>query len=223
MEEIEYKKMNKRMKDLTGVKTGSLTVIKYLGVTKNTKHTVWECKCDCGNIKNYTTAELNRNKSCGCKRYSNGEDLIGRKFGLLTVEKKIGSKHRISIYKCKCECGNYIEVYRTLLMSGDTKSCGCLQQNYYKNELANQMDKYRIEGTNVAYIKSDKLSKANTSGVKGVSKKKNGKWLAQITFKRKAYNLGTYEKKEDAIKARKEAEEKLHKNFLREKGLIDEK
>lgn len=108
-------------------------------------------------------------------------------------------------------------------MSGDTKSCGCLQQNYYKNELANQMDKHRIEGTNVAYIKSDKLSKANTSGVKGVSKKKNGKWLAQITFKRKAYNLGTYEKKEDAIKARKEAEEKLHKNFLREKGLIDEK
>lgn len=34
LEEIEYKKMNKRMKDLTGVKTGSLTVIKYLGVTK---------------------------------------------------------------------------------------------------------------------------------------------------------------------------------------------
>ena len=137
-----------------------------------------------------------------------------------TQKEKIESKHRISIYKCKCECGNDVEVYRTLLMSGDTKSCGCLQKDYYKNELNKQIDKYRIDGTNVAYIKSDKLSKANTSGVKGVSRKKNGKWLAQITFKRKAYNLGTYERKEDAIKVRKEAEEKLHKNFLREKGLI---
>lgn len=27
--------------------------------------------------------------------------------------------------------------------------------------------------------------------------------------------------KEDAIKARKEAEERLHKNFLKEKGLLD--
>ena len=203
------------MKDRTGTKIGLLKVIKYVGVTKNTKQTVWECKCDCGNIKNYTIVELSKNKSCGCKRYLNKEDLTGKKIGLLSVESKIGSKHGISIYRCRCECGNLTETYRTSLINGDTKSCGCVQQNYYKNELTKQIDKYRIDGTNVAYIRSNKLSKANTSGVKGVSKKKNGKWLAQITFKRKHYNLGTYEKKEDAIKARKEAEEKLHKEFLR--------
>ena len=48
----------------------------------------------------------------------------------------------------------------------------------------------------------------------------SGKWMAQIYFKGKSTYLGLYEYKEDAIKARKEAEEKLHNIFLREKGLI---
>jgi len=36
-----------------------------------------------------------------------------------------------------------------------------------------------------------------------------------IEFKKKKYYLGRYIKKEDAIKARKEAEDKLHKEFLK--------
>ena len=58
--------------------------------------------------------------------------------------------------------------------------------------------------------------KHNTSGYKGVlwdSERK--KWKAEIIFQKKKYFLGRYDKKEDAIKARKEAEEKLHKEFLR--------
>lgn len=149
------------------------------------------------------------------------KDLKGLKFGRLTAIEIVGKSHRSSIWKCKCDCGRYIDVAINRLMNGETNSCGCLQKEFYKNELNKQIKKYQVDGTNIAYLQSKKLSKLNKSGVRGVSQKKNGKWLAQITFRRKTYNLGTYDKKEEAIQARKNAEEKFHKKFLREKGLID--
>ncbi|KIR03162.1 hypothetical protein P261_01977 [Lachnospiraceae bacterium TWA4] len=42
---------------------------------------------------------------------------------------------------------------------------------------------------------------------------KSGKWIATITFKGKRYYLGSYEKKEWAIEARKEGEQ-MHEEFL---------
>lgn len=62
---------------------------------------------------------------------------------------------------------------------------------------------------------NSKKSKNNTSGVKGVGwDSSRGKWRAQITFKGKNYGLGSYSTKEEAIRARKEAEEKLFKPIL---------
>lgn len=55
----------------------------------------------------------------------------------------------------------------------------------------------------------------NKSGVKGVCWDKNReKWVAQIEFQGKNYNLGRYDKIEDAAAARKEAEEHLFGPFL---------
>lgn len=141
-------------------------------------------------------------------------DITGKRFGRLVAIERVGSQHKSPLWKCKCDCGNIIDVSLQKLNTGDTKSCGCLKKDYYKNELANNIKEYQLDGTNVAYLKSNKLSKVNKSGVRGVSQKKNGNWLAQITFKRKNYNLGTYENFEDAVKARKEAEEKLFKPVL---------
>ncbi|MEN8075755.1 AP2 domain-containing protein [Clostridioides difficile] len=141
-------------------------------------------------------------------------DITGKRFGRLVAIERVGSQHKSPLWKCKCDCGNIIDASLQKLNTGDTKSCGCLKKDYYKNELANNIKEYQLDGTNVAYLKSNKLSKVNKSGVRGVSQKKNGKWLAQITFKRKNYNLGTYENFEDAVKARKEAEEKLFKPVL---------
>ena len=42
---------------------------------------------------------------------------------------------------------------------------------------------------------------------------KSGKWQAQITFKRKTYYLGFFDKLEDAVKARR-CGEAMHNNFL---------
>ena len=72
------------------------------------------------------------------------------------------------------------------------------------------------EGTSITILEANKnrLSASNTSGHTGVyQNKKNGKWVAQITFKRKTYYLGSFEKIEDAVKARLCGEE-MHDDFL---------
>lgn len=62
------------------------------------------------------------------------------------------------------------------------------------------------------------VNKNNKSGVVGVhQQKEGGKWRAQIMIDGKQIMLGRFHKKEDAIKARKEAEKKygFHKNHGR--------
>ena len=53
--------------DLTGQTFGKLTVIKRQGVSPN-GHTVWLCKCECGNFTEVNRTNLlnESTKSCGC-------------------------------------------------------------------------------------------------------------------------------------------------------------
>lgn len=54
-------------------------------------------------------------------------DLMGQKFGRLTVLKRDFSKKEGHAYWiCQCECGNIISTRGTFLRSGITKSCGCI-------------------------------------------------------------------------------------------------
>ena len=103
---------------------------------------IWLCKCDCGQTTLASTSDLRsgHKKSCGCWQKekaailgkSNLKDLVGQKFGLLTViakdktEKTLNGSTKI-YWKCKCDCGNEIIVRGNSLQSGNTKSCGCIK------------------------------------------------------------------------------------------------
>jgi len=59
-------------------------------------------------------------------------DLQGQKFGRLTVLEQLSEEEKrqhlpssFLIWRCRCECGNIIEVVSGNLRSGNTKSCGC--------------------------------------------------------------------------------------------------
>ena len=149
------------------------------------------------------------------------DDMIGKKFNRLTVIEKIGIKKRKSIYKCLCDCGNYTEVYRSDLISNNTKGCGCLRIEHGKNLFENTKKQFIKEGTNLNLIVNRKkeVNKNNKSGIKGLYQKTNKKWVAQLTFKSKKYYLGTYNTKEDAIKAYNEAVKKRDE-YLKNKGLL---
>lgn len=61
-------------------------------------------------------------------------DLNGMVFGRLTVVEESGrTKDRHILWKCQCECGNEVNVASKELVSGHTKSCGCLQKDAIRN------------------------------------------------------------------------------------------
>lgn len=76
--------------DLTGQRFGNLTVIKKAEIVKVKYGTIikWLCKCNCGNERIFPGTELRRGnaKHCGCLKVQN---LIGQKFGKLTVIKRV--------------------------------------------------------------------------------------------------------------------------------------
>lgn len=54
------------------------------------------------------------------------EKEIGKKYKMLTVLEYIGKvPGKGAIYRCKCDCGNIVEVLGTELRGGIRKSCGC--------------------------------------------------------------------------------------------------
>lgn len=117
------------MKDLLGKQYGDLKIIEKLGSRekRGRNEIYWKCKCICGNEIELTTDMLSRGKkNCGCKNPKN-KNLIGEKFGRLTVINYISKdKNKQRIWLCKCDCGNEKMVPTKYLTSGDTKSCGCL-------------------------------------------------------------------------------------------------
>lgn len=110
--------------DLTGQKFGRLTVLH-----REEPHSYpvkWVCECECGSIKSVKGASLTQGltQSCGCLK---NENLVGQKFNFLTPIEllKDRAKNRQKVYKCLCDCGNYINVSSSDLKTGNTKSCGC--------------------------------------------------------------------------------------------------
>ena len=141
--DLDYSKIELYHKgeDLTGKRFGRLIVL-YRDYSVKRPH--WICQCDCGNITKPIAGYSLKNgitKSCGCLQKEtaseyNLDDLIGKKFGYLTVIKRDNSKqwdrpHWI----CQCDCGKIKEksVSSGDLKSGHTYSCGCLKKS--KGEL----------------------------------------------------------------------------------------
>lgn len=219
----------KKVKDVRGQKINDNLFV--LDIKRENNKTYYLCKCDlCGNKKWIRSDLAKKSKSCGCLAKNTQfkrDNLEGKIFGRLTVTDKYESKNKTTYWLCKCECGNFKWIDAKSLNKGETRSCGCLN-----SELASKRgkklgpalfntfkEKNLVDGTNLAVISREEPNSSNTSGITGVFfDKSKQKWRAYITFKNKKYNLGVFENKEDAIQARKEAEEKFFKPVI-EKNL----
>ena len=60
-------------------------------------------------------------------------DLTNERFGKLVVIKRAPNKNKRTMWLCKCDCGNEVEVRSDQLRGGITKSCGCLHIEQVKN------------------------------------------------------------------------------------------
>jgi tRNA(Ile2) C34 agmatinyltransferase TiaS len=134
--------MSNKFVDMTGRKFGYWTVIERCKNDKN-GNSVWLCKCKCGSVKNIMGSYLRtgNSKSCGCyakELNSKGRhfiDLTGEKFGKWTVISRIPyiGKRSSAYWLCKCDCGTTKSVSSQSLRIGDTKSCGCLITDKFKD------------------------------------------------------------------------------------------
>lgn len=198
-------------KNLTGKRFGKLVV---LGKTEKCKRGayLWNCQCDCGNICERPTGELNAGTatSCGCSWRQpaiHEGDRFGRLIAVRPTEKRSA---KVVIWECLCECGKTVFVRTTSLTSGHTTSCG-----YVKQELDKEKDFRKIltytDDTCIEFAKGISKPRSNTSpdtGVRGVILK-DGKYVAQIKFRKKRYYLGRFSRLEDAVEARRRAEARV--------------
>lgn len=115
-----------RSKDFTNKIIGDFIVLYRTNPpeTNHTKQAHWLCQCQkCKKYEIKSATALKGVCECDCKN-----DLTSKKFGRWTVLYKTNerTKNRNIIYHCKCECGNEKNVDAYTLSSGQSKSCGCL-------------------------------------------------------------------------------------------------
>lgn len=215
-----------------------LTVIKRIDdyITPSGKrHTRWLCKCDCGNETSVIGYSLThkKTKSCGClsrevakntiynivKKY-NTYDLSGD-YGVGYTAK--GEEFYFDLedyYKIKDHCwriddSGYLQVkikdekiymHRLIMECPDNLVVDHIYGKESRND--NRKSNLRI-CTQHENTMNCAMPKNNTSGVKGVTwDDYYKKWNAYITINYKKINLGYFVLFDDAVKARKEAENK---------------
>ena len=226
--------MNK-LKDLKGQRFGRLVVIERAEnfiLPSGQPQTAWLCQCDCGNILKTRSFSLTNGttKSCGClakelrvarmKKY-NTYDLSGE-YGIGYTSKGEEFYFDLEDYdKIKDYCWNkhkeYIAtrnvsgyiLFHRLVMDISDENIAVDHINHNKSD--NRKNNLRFV-TDSQNSMNRCISSHNTSGITGVNKC-NGKWTARIGVNTKRIFLGNYDNFFEAVKARKEAEEKYYKEY----------
>lgn len=130
---------------MTGQRFGRLVALYSKSFNSRLK---WLCQCDCGNQVWINTGALRNGgtKSCGCL-HNEFKNLIGQKFGKLTVISLNGERTKNGRYywNCICECGNITVVSTSNLTNKNPNkkviSCGC-----YKRQLTSERFSAKLEG-----------------------------------------------------------------------------
>lgn len=204
----------------------------------------WKCKCDCGNIvsKKGTDLRSGKAKKChecmlkeqGIRHRKHNKFDLSRDYGIgyanntqeqfyFDLEDYDILKEYSWIINNKGYCitgskvGNStLRMHRLIMNLPPLKSCvtsdSLVVDHINGNKKDNRKANLRIvspkdNGKNIG------LSKNNQSGVTGVTL--IHKWVANITVNNKHIHLGYFDNIEDAIKARKEAEEKYFGEYAR--------
>ena len=233
--------MVKTKENLKGMTFGHFTVIKqtddYIS-PKGIHCAQWLCQCDCGNDPVIVRGDSLKNgkvKSCGCSRRKFNEYDLSGEYGIgwtSNTNKEfyfdLEDYDKIKDY-CWYEIVNTNSDYHGLVTNFENKMvrmshviCGKYYDHINRNPLDNRKSNLR-PATYTENARNYSVQKNNTSGFSGISwDKERSKWVAYIVVNKKRKKLGRFINKEDAIKARLEAEAKYFSDFAPQRHLFEE-
>jgi len=233
-----------RLEDLTGQKFGRLTVIEKDEVmTSEKKETYWKCQCDCGNTVSVSNGHLKDKKkgtkSCGCLHLEKVLDTCKKyntyvlfdNYGIGSTSKGEEFSFDIEDYdKIKDYCwwknaqdyivshlpqSNKIIRMNRLLMN-------CNDENVVVDHINGDTMNNKKSNLRICTQQQNTFNSAkridNTSGVTGVwfdNRKDRNKWVAEIKCDDIKHFLGSFNDIQEAINARKEAEQKYFGEYTR--------
>ena len=158
-----------------GMKFGDWEVIERdYNPTSKQHSTFWFCKCNlCGNIYSVSRDSLVNKKSECCNKCK-GEKIRqkaeerglttwhkGDRFGMLEIIESAGTRGNHSYVKCKCDCGNIMNI-RVSHLKGQshskTISCGCASKSSGEIKITQILEKANIDFQSQYRIKAFSLS-----------------------------------------------------------------
>lgn len=142
--------------------------VKVLEKFREKAHTKYWCICPvCGkrfSMKAETVGIARQCKECNAK--SRIIDISGQRFGRLVAIEHAGrvvnrSGFRTTLWKCKCDCGKETIVRYPLLVSGNTRSCGCLERENKERimKLAQQVNRKSVSANFAGKLENHPLYK----------------------------------------------------------------
>jgi hypothetical protein len=214
-----------------GLKFNRLTV-KYKYGVNDKGISLWYCECDCGGFNIVTYGNLNAEhvQSCGClknevihQRESNIYIKYDNFYKCYTLDGKEFEIDECDYNKVKDYCWyltskNYVAtrinnktlfIHKLIMDANDNQIIDHEDRDPTNNKRSNL--RFATRSQNNVNIK---IRKDNTSGVTGVSYRKDtNKWISRINFNKIRMELGAFDEFDDAVNARLEAEKKYHKEF----------
>jgi hypothetical protein len=226
------------MEKLVGRKFGRLLVVEKIKACKETNYrTKYLCQCDCGNkiLTESYKLKSSHTTSCGCYRSemvaernkkTNVYNLYGE-YGIgytsNTNEQFFFDLEDYDLIKDYCwrkDVDGYIcatvnkqKIYFHRLILNLNKYNKIFVDHRFHNTFDNRKNNLR-KCTNTQNVRNSKIQKNNTSGVTGVYWDNNHQgWHSFIHVNKEKISLGVYKDFEDAVKVRKNAEDKYFKDF----------
>ena len=123
--------------DITGLKSGELTAVEYLGKSQ------WRCECSCGKEQVATSYVIMNGlqTSCGCKSTKSVLiDLTNKQFGEWTALSYAGN-HK---WLCECSCGKQHEINSIILRNGESQSCGHAREDQISATLGKKFGEWKV-------------------------------------------------------------------------------
>ena len=208
--------------DLVGRRYGELIVVAKLPKEEWRKdnHTLYDCLCSCGKHTIKTSNNLKHAKSCGCfKGRKYGRDIQTRHFRLYQIwqsmRRRCNSKKDVSylnygargISVCK-EWDDFNAFMEWAYSNGYTDEATRKECTLDRINPNGNYEPSNCRWTNSGVQGINRRKKDNKSGARGIWLTKSGKYHAVISVNNKRHCLGTFERIEDAVAARHEAEMK---------------